>query len=31
MEATGVVGWIRDEFVDLNVDPDALPVVETEP
>jgi hypothetical protein len=31
MEATGVIGWIRDEFVDLTIDPDSLSVTETEP
>jgi hypothetical protein len=27
IEATGVSGWIRDEFVSLNVDPAGVPVV----
>jgi uncharacterized protein YgiM (DUF1202 family) len=29
IEATGVVGWIRDEFIDLNIDSSTIPIVES--
>jgi hypothetical protein len=31
IEATGVSGWIRDEFVSLSVDPVGVPVISDDP
>lgn len=31
VEATGVTGWVRDEFVELNVDPSSVPTLSETP